>query len=142
MIKRVEDFMKIKNEIIKQHQGLIQYYHEHSDEMADLMCETVEDYLRFDGFYYSTDGKVYIVYVNTDYEIKHYNIVRDLKEYQDYADMLGLDRDNPFYMDWLESVLIDLMQYEDVWLSGDSMRIDNLEEYTLIELNGIELYVK
>ena len=63
-----------------------------------------------------------------------------LKEY--YAELLGLDLENNKNSEWLDLSINELSKYGDVWLKGDFMRIENVEDYTDRTINGIDLLVK
>lgn len=59
-----------------------------------------------------------------------------------YAELLGLDLENNKNSEWLDLSINELSKYDDVWLKGDFMRIDNIKDYNNITLNGIDLLVK
>lgn len=65
-----ESFQSIHDAIVKNHQSHIDYYNDNVDQIADLMCENVKDYLGFYGFYYDIRGNVGIMYISTDGRIR------------------------------------------------------------------------
>lgn len=61
---------------------------------------------------------------------------------EDIIMLLGLDDENEDMMEWVQKNLKELQSFEDLWLAGDYMRIDNLEEYRNVEVDGVSLLVK
>lgn len=74
-----EKFATVKQAIIDNHKAHIEYYKENVDQLADLMCENVGDYLQFNGFYYDVKGNVGINYLSTNGELKTF-IIENEKE--------------------------------------------------------------